>query len=173
MNCRICSNPLSLIDRLAGRQEHSGCAREQQVAEAKAVQVRERKAEEEYRETQRLVEEKKLKDEEALDRLRNERMGKGIFKSLNTDAQMILDPGEQCCVLVKGCWSTLFYPRAAGRILPGQAVRVDGLKKIDFGVLHITDKRICIVGKGGAKTVAWKKILQCESHSDVLHGRLV
>ncbi|MGA2985673.1 MAG: hypothetical protein ABSG32_17825 [Terriglobia bacterium] len=173
MNCRICSNPLSLIDRLAGRQEHSGCAREQQVAEAKAVQVRERKAEEEYRETQRLVEEKKLKDEEALDRLRNERMGKGIFKSLNTDAQMILDPGEQCCVLVKGCWSTLFYPRAAGRILPGQAVRVDGLKKIDFGVLHITDKRICFVGKGGAKTVAWKKILQCESHSDVLHGRLV
>jgi hypothetical protein len=96
-------------------------------------------------------------------------IARGVFKNLNHEAEIMLDEGETCCGIVKGCWSTLFYPRAAGRAAPGQAVRVDGLKKSDWGTLHVTNKRICFVGRGGAKALAIKKLLQCETHNDVLH----
>jgi hypothetical protein len=45
---------------------------------------------------------------------------------------------------------------------------VDGLKKVDFGSLHVTDSRICFIGKGGAKTIQLKKLLKCDAHGDTL-----
>jgi hypothetical protein len=115
------------------------------------------------------------RQKEAADRRREQhetlmaQIAKGVFKNLNKEVELMLDEGETCCVIIKGCWSTLFYPRAAGRVAPGQAVRVDGLKKSDWGSLHVTNKRVCFVGRGGAKTFAIKKLVQCETHNDVLH----
>jgi hypothetical protein len=97
------------------------------------------------------------------------RIALGVFKNLNQEAEMMLDEGEACCAMVRGCWGAVFYPRAAGRVAPGQAVRVDGLKKTDWGTLHVTNKRVCFVGRGGAKALPMKKLIQCETHGDVLH----
>jgi hypothetical protein len=126
-------------------------------------------------EAQRLRSEAVAREKAETDRRREQheklvaQIAMGVFKSLNHEAEIMLDEGETCCAIVKGCWSTLFYPRAAGRALPGQAVRVDGLKKSDWGTLHVTNKRVCFVGRGGAKALPIKKLIQCETHNDVLH----
>jgi len=154
MFCEICGKRLGLFSSLLGNRSHSGCRQQQEVKRKAEVQAQLRKQEAEA-EAFRVA---------ALAQIRE-----GRFKSLNGSSEMILDPGETLCVLIKGCWGTLFYPRAAGRVAPGQAIRVDGLKKVDFGSLHITDRRICFIGKGGAKTVALRKLLQCRAIGDTLH----
>ena len=113
--------------------------------------------------------EKEVEQQSALYRKRLQMIEAGEFVNLNPSAEIMLDEGEVCCVLIKGCWSTLFYPRLAGRVMPGHVVRVDGLKKNDLGTLHVTNKRVCFIGKGGAKALPLKKLLQCETCGDVLH----
>ncbi|MGA3327508.1 MAG: hypothetical protein ABSF45_23850 [Terriglobia bacterium] len=154
MSCSICGKPRGFFAGLFGAADHPAC-----------IEARDRKLREEARAKER------QKQEEAAAHLRllMERTEKGIFASLNGQSEMLLDRGETLCAMFKGCWSTLFYPRAVGRAAPGQAVRVDGLKKSDYGTLHITDKRVCFIVKGGAKAIPLKKLLQCEARGDTLH----
>ena len=98
-----------------------------------------------------------------------EQIGEGKFKDLSRQAEMILDEGESCCVVVKGCWNALYYASAAGRVMPGQIIRSDGLRKKDCGTLHITDKRVCFVGRAGAITVQLRKLLRCDVTGDAIH----
>jgi hypothetical protein len=145
--CGICGKPVGFLASIVGGKEHPACVLAQAEARLRVE-----------------AQEKRELHQRILSQIRA-----GTFLDLSAHSEMMLDPGEACCLVIKGVWSTMFYPRAAGRIKPGQTIRVDGLKKSDFGTLHATNKRVCFVGKGGAKVMALKKILQCESHADVLH----
>ncbi|MGA3164712.1 MAG: hypothetical protein ABSF14_01195 [Terriglobia bacterium] len=154
MFCEICGRPRSFLASFFGGRAHPACI--------EAQEKRQREEAEAQRKRQR-------EEEAALHKTILEQIEKGVFRGLNEHSEVMLDEGEILCMLIKGCWSTFFYPRAAGRIKPGQVVRVDGLKKVDFGSLHVTDKRICFIGKGGAKTIPLKKLLQCQVGTDTLH----
>ena len=179
MLCSVCGKPLGILRSILGARDHPECVdahneqlkreeaarneREREEAEARQIKERQEKAEAEAREI------KERQEKAAHHQVMMDQIARGEFKALNEYSEMMLGEDEKLCVLLKGCWSTFFYPRAAGRILPGQAVRVDGLKKVDFGSLHITDRRVCFVGKGGAKILPLKKLLQCEGRGDALH----
>jgi hypothetical protein len=154
MFCPFCGRPRSFLARFFGGYAHPACINAQNMKEREESDARQLKEREES---------------DARHRTMLEQIEKGTFKSLNEHSELMLDEAENLCMLIKGCWSTFFYPRAAGRIKPGQVVRVDGLKKVDFGSLHITDKRICFIGKGGAKAIPLKKLLQCQAGTDTLH----
>ncbi len=186
MACSFCGKPRNIIASIFGGQDHPACVKAhieklraeeaarmaKEEAEADAL-IEKRKAAEAVRKAKERAEAdaQKLKAEEdaARHQTMKEQIARGEFKSLNDQSEMLIDDGETLCMLIKGCWSTLFYARAAGRIMPGQEVKVDELKKVDFGSLHVTDKRICFIGKGGGKTFQLKKLLQCETHGDTLH----
>ena len=169
MICPICGKPRNLMVGVFAGASHTECVKAE--AERQRSETEQRRSEALARE--KAEEDRRREQHEKLMR----QITMGVFKSLNHEAEIMLDEGETCCVIIKGCWNTLFYPRAAGRVAPRQAdrvttltgIRVDGLKKIDWGTLYVTHKRICFVGQGGAKTLALKKLLQCETRNDVLH----
>jgi len=186
MACSLCGKPRNIIASIFGGQDHPACVNahiEKLKAEEAARMAKEeeevdaliekRKAEEALRKAKERAEAdaQKLKAQEdaALHQAMKEQIARGVFESLNDQSEMLIDDGETLCMLFKGCWSTHFSARAAGRITPGQAVGVDGLKKVDFGSLHVTDRRVCFIGKDGGKTFQLKKLLQCETHGDTLH----
>ena len=165
MFCPICGkhrNPVAGI--LAGRA-HPECLRAQ-ASERKRVEESDRR--DIYGRLVRVVAAVCARKREDRNRIIR-KIESGTFKNLTSQAKMILNEGEICCVIIKVCWSTLFYPRAAGRVMPGQTIRFDGLKEKDLGTLYITNKRVCFIGKGGAKALSLKKLLQCETRGDVLH----
>jgi len=154
MFCEICGRPRSFLASFFGGRAHPACIEAQKKRQREEIEAQ----------TKRQREENAAHQKTMLEQIET-----GTFKALNEHSEMMLDEGETLCMLIKGCWSTFFYPRAAGRIKPGQAVRVDGLKKVDFGSLHVTDRRICFIGKGGAKAIPLKKLLQCQVGTDTLH----
>lgn len=154
MLCPICGKHRNLIAGLLAGAAHPECVEAQAQRHRTEAVAREKAEADRQREQYRKL---------------MAQISGGVFKNLNQGAEIMLQQGETCCVVIKGCWGTLFYPRAAGRVAPGQPVRVDGLKKTDFGTLYITDKRICFVGQGGAKVLPIKKLLMCETYKDVLH----
>ncbi len=186
MACSFCGKPRNIIASIFGGQDHPACVNAhieklrveeaarmaKEEAEVDAL-IEKRKAEEAVRKAKERAEadaqKRKALEDAARHQAMKEQIARGEFKSLNDQSEMLIDDGETLCMLIKGCWSTLFYARAAGRIMPGQAVRVDGIEKVDFGSLHITDRRVCFIGKGGGKTFRLKKLLQCETHGDTLH----
>ena len=154
MLCPICGKPRNLVASLFAGATHPQCAKAQeQRLRAEAAARQRAEAERQREQYQQLA----------------AQISAGVFKNLNREAEIFVEQGETCLAVIKGCWCTLFYARAAGRVAPGQAIRVDGLKKSDFGALYVTDKRICFVGKGGAKVLPIKKLLMCETYNDVLH----
>jgi hypothetical protein len=158
MYCPICGKRRNLLASLLGT--HRKCARIQ--------------AEEERRRREEIA----RAEAEAAAKARQgmlQQINRGEFKNLNSQAEMLLNPGETCCMVVKGTSRADFYPRIAGR--PARAIRgalasdlrVDGLVRKDIGTLHVTTERVCFVGRGGARTMPLKKVVQCELEGDAIH----
>lgn len=165
MACSICGKPRNILASIFGGHDHPACVNTR-IEKLKAEEAARKAVERAEAAAQEL---KARQESAARHQAVMEHIARGEFKPLNEISEMLLDDGETLCLLIKGCWSTFFYARAAGRITPGQAVRFDGLKKVDFGTLHVTDRRICFIGKGGGKSFQLKRLLQCETRGDTLH----
>ena len=144
---------------LSGETAHKDCLRG--LAEAKEAQER------------REAQAKRQREELDRQQLR-QHVERGEFRSLNDQAEMILDERETCCIIVRGCFRANFYPRMAGqrgRPVRGSTLgewRVDGLVRRDRGTLHVTDRRLCFLGLGGATSIPIKKVVQCQAMNDAL-----
>ncbi len=158
MKCRYCGESVGFLRGLFSGPSHPQCAEadaRRRRREAEDFTERPMKDYEEYEQAKR----------SALDRAR-----RGEFTNANARAQMMLEQGESC-YFVKACHVASFHPKLEGRQVRafGQTgIREDGIIPHDKGVLHLTNHRLCFVGREKSVNLLADKIIQCEQEGQDL-----
>jgi hypothetical protein len=97
---------------------------------------------------------------------------RGEFKSFDDEAEILLEHDEHCLTLVRGC--EMAGPSPEGEDLPEAAAgskpgpRPDGLVSQGAGLLHVTDRKICFMGRFNSKTVPLAKVVEVRHQADAL-----
>lgn len=95
---------------------------------------------------------------------------RGEFKSFDDQAEIILEHEEHCLALVRGCEMADPQPQSENQApaegSPG--AQPGGLVSQGLGLLHVTDRKICFMGRFNSRTIPLTKLVEVRLQSEAL-----
>jgi|GEM_PF-6119946 len=95
---------------------------------------------------------------------------RGEFRSFDDQAEIILEHDEHCLALVRGCEMADPQPESENEVpaegSPG--ARPDGLVSRGIGLLHVTDRKICFMGRFNSRTILLTQLVEVRHQSEAL-----
>ncbi|HKS97708.1 MAG TPA: hypothetical protein VJV74_16455 [Terriglobia bacterium] len=95
---------------------------------------------------------------------------RGEFRSFDDEAEILLEHEEHCLALVRGCEMADVQAENGAQAAdpPAPAGRPEGLVSQGFGLLHVTDRKVCFMGRFNSRTIPLVKVVEVRHQSEAL-----